>query len=253
MIYIVTSVLIILILGAILFYLKKSKSPFLVKQENFMDYVSNVILMFVAVFLGIYFNNLDVKNKQIEQVIRILKTCKDDLDISIQDVDIKIRNLQKMPPRRRVEYVSENTYKEPTLLGIVLRDDLLISNLYPKSLNELLVFERDVTTVAPKFLIDKSIYFQGIHNYYLAIKDRLFHMKKLIDYEVSFQNGDLTEIEIEKRLNNFLSDLDSKKGRREFFLGMTINEYEKAFQATQDSFPKLSVDSISSRVLSFQN
>ncbi|WP_394203614.1 hypothetical protein [Shewanella waksmanii] len=158
-----------------------------------INFFLTLIATLVGVFIAISITNYEAQQKEKQDVIKLLRSAMSSIDTCHDYSEKLIDYFNKLPKHddARPDFFSKNPPPYPEYLDTFLMQNLVSKNLSGTSLNQLnenlINLKRSRTFNAPL---------------YLTVLDNTF---KLLQLEVSYQQGHLNEVQLEAQIN----DLDT--------------------------------------------
>jgi hypothetical protein len=164
--------------------------------------LATITSTFAAVYLGLYYAGLNEKVSEKSKVIQLLLTADTDLDLVGRHAKIFQKD---MADEQKYKLVANDPLPRPELLDSLLSSELVLRNISPQSFAALVTVKNDSTRLASN-VNNQRIPWKSLPPHLTSYRQVLMYGRGIIDYELKYQNGEITHEELRSRLKTLLEN-----------------------------------------------
>lgn len=166
-------------------------------SENVCEYIINILVTFVSVFLAIIFTNSDVHKQEVEKTKDLLQGSLNEVE-EVHDI-IKRYHLKVYDmDANYVELFNAVPFHVPIVIKDVIKTDIVIENVSVQSYGTIITCIRYLNILQER--IENEENEEQLYIYVRAINMILTILEESIENEIRYITGDITIDEVENSI-----------------------------------------------------
>lgn len=177
---------------------KEDSSYTIFFNKNIYEYIINILVTFVSVFLAIYFTNNNVHKQEVEKTKDLLQVSLNEVEEvhdTIKRYHLKVYDMDS----DYVELFNIVPFHIPIVIEDVIKTDVVIENVSVQSYGTIITCIRYLNALQER--IENEEDEEQLYIYVRAINMLLTILEESIENEISYINGDISIDEVEDSIS----------------------------------------------------